>query len=624
MCGIAGFLSTRTSTTERELTVDRMCSAMHHRGPDDGGRISRGPITLGMRRLAIFDPANGHQPWQSDDGRYTLVFNGALLNFRELRTELEQLGRPFRTECDTEVLLAALTHWGTLCLNRLRGMFAFALWDDHVQSLWLARDPLGVKPLYFRPSESSGDFVFASELRALQKAGGDFTIDPEALADTLAFLAVPSPRTLYRGIFSLGAGESLRWKGGRLEKAFYWDFSLRSRNERPCTDVREFTHELRARLQDSVRYHLIADVPVGLFLSGGLDSAVLAGLATQSGSHPIRTFSIGFDEAGYSEAEEAAATARHFGCEHRAAVITGPRVAADLDRLLGAMDQPTGDALNVYYASETAQAGGVRVVLSGLGSDELFGGYGYFEKLLKLHRYQRSWRWAPRPFRRGLAGLLCRGSSRTQKVADLFAEANTLNELAACSRRVWSTSAVRDLTDGRAGSASHPALKRLSATLADADPFETLSAWELQTYMADVLLRDGDTMSMRHSLELRVPFVDRPMIEWLWRQPSAWRHTPEKPKSALAAAMSDLLPPGMAGRPKRGFALPMDRWIRRDLRPFMEDTFAAPSVGRSGFFSVREVQARWKHFLSHEDERSWSRLWSLAVTIAFLNRRASR
>ena len=624
MCGIAGFLSSRTSAAERESTVDRMCTAMHHRGPDDGGRISRGPITVGMRRLSIFDPANGHQPWQSDDGRFTLVFNGALINFRELRSELEQLGHPFRTECDTEVLLAALIHWGARCLNRLRGMFAFALWDDQAQSLWLVRDPFGVKPLYFRMSESSGDFVFASELRALQKAGGDFTIDPDALADTLAFLAVPAPRTLYRGIFSLSPGESVRWKGGRLEKTFYWDFSLRSRNDRPCTDVREFTQELRVRLYDSVRCHLNADVPVGLFLSGGLDSAVLAGLATQSASHPIRTFSIGFDEAGYSEAEEAASTACHFGCEHHATVITAQRVVADLDRLLGAMDQPTGDALNVFYASEAAQAGGVRVVLSGLGSDELFGGYGYFKQLPKLHRYQWSWRWVPRPLRRGLAGLFSRGSARTQKIADLVAGANTLNELAACSRRVWSTWAVRDLTDGRAGSATHPALKRLSATLADADPFETLSAWELQTYMADVLLRDGDTMSMRHSLELRVPFVDRPLIEWLWRQPSAWRDTPETPKSALAAAMADLLPPRLAGRPKRGFTLPMDRWIRRELRPFMEDTFTAASVGRSGFFSVKEVQARWNHFLSHEDERNWSRLWSLAVTIAFLNQRAPR
>jgi len=624
MCGIAGFLSARTSAADRETTVDRMCTAMIHRGPDDGGRISRGPITVGMRRLSIFDPANGHQPWQSDDGRYTLVFNGALLNFRELRAELEKLGRAFRTECDTEVLLAALIQWGSPCLNRLRGMFAFALWDDQARSLWLARDPFGVKPLYFRLSESSGDFVFASELRALQKAGGDFSIDPEALADTLAFLAVPAPRTLYRGVFSVGPGESIRWKGGRVEKTFYWDFSLRSRNDRPCTDVREFSHELRARLHDSVRCHLIADVPVGLFLSGGLDSAVLAGLANQSVSHPIRTFSIGFEEAGYSEAEEAAATARHLGCEHHAAVITGQRVVADLDRLLAAMDQPTGDALNVFYASEVAKAGGVRVVLSGLGSDELFGGYGYFRQLTQLHRYQRSWRWVPRPLRRSLAGLFSRGSSRTQKVADLIAEANTLNELAACSRRVWSTWAVRDLTDGHAGSGTHPALKRLSATLTAADPFETLSAWEMQTYMTDVLLRDGDTMSMRHSLELRVPFVDRPLIEWLWRQPSAWRNTPEKPKAALATATADLLPPGLANRPKRGFALPMDQWIRRDLRPFMEDTFAAPSVGRSGFFSVKDVRARWSHFLAHEDERSWSRLWSLAVTIAFLNQKASR
>ncbi|MFO1451966.1 MAG: asparagine synthase (glutamine-hydrolyzing) [Opitutaceae bacterium] len=624
MCGIVGHFSTRVSPADRSRIVERMCAALLHRGPDDGGVITKGPITLGIRRLAVIDPENGHQPWQSDDARFTLVFNGAILNFRELRAELEELGRSFRTDSDTEVLLAAFIHWGEACLPRLRGMFAFAVWDDHLQQLFLARDAFGIKPLYLRASPSGTDLWFASEIRALQQACDDFTLDPQALCDTLAFLAVPAPRTLYREVLSLRPGEYARWKQGRLERVRSWDFSKRARTDPACRDATAFVTELRARLEDTVRVHLIADVPVGVFLSGGLDSALLAGLAARKVTRPLQTFSVGFAEAGYSETEQAAATARHLGCDHHTTVVTGNRVVDDLDRLLDAMDQPTGDALNTYYASELAARGGVKVVLSGLGADELFGSYPSFRQIPQLQRYQSLWRWVPRSLRRGVTGLTAGRSTRTQKMADVFAYANDRHDLAACSRRVWSTRSLRRLADGRVSAALHPGLAEMRASLNDADTFETISAWELQTYMSDVLLRDSDVMSMRHSLELRVPFADRPLVEWLWSQPSAWRNTPAQPKSALAAAGADVLPPGLAGRPKWGFTLPMNAWMRAELRPFLEDTFTAASVGQSGFFSVKEVQAQWQHFLRRDDARGWSRLWSLAVTIAFLNRRRSR
>ncbi|MBL9193509.1 MAG: asparagine synthase (glutamine-hydrolyzing) [Opitutaceae bacterium] len=624
MCGIAGIFSTRVSPADRVARVERMCAALVHRGPDEGGQITRGPMTLGVRRLAIIDPQEGHQPWQSDDARYTLVFNGALLNFRELRTELESHGRAFRTECDTEVVLASFLHWGEACYARFRGMFAFAVWDDFAQTLVLVRDPFGIKPLYVRTSSPGHDLEFASEIRALRQGCNDLEIDPQAVEDALAFLAVPAPRTVYRGVTSLLPGECARWKGGRLERVRFWDFSRRDRSHSACTDGEEFTGQLRQRLADSVRAHLIADVPVGFFLSGGLDSTSLVALATQAATAPVRSFSVGFDEPGYSESEPAAAAARHLGCDHQTLVVSGARLARDLERILAAMDQPTGDAINTFYASEAARAGGVRVVLSGLGADELFGGYGSFRELPQLATWQAWWRWIPAPIRRAMARVMGRGSMRSQKLWDCFAATRDPNDLAATSRRVWSRQAVRLLTGRPGGSTLHPAHAALRSALSDADSFERLSAWELQTYMSDVLLRDGDVMSMHHSLELRVPFVDRPLIEWLWCQPSAWRNTPAQPKSALAKAVADLLPPGVAGRPKWGFTVPMDTWMRRDLLPFLEDTFSAESVRKSGFFEVAAVQTAWTRFRRSRDSRGWSRLWSLAVLLTFLNREGSR
>jgi asparagine synthase (glutamine-hydrolysing) len=602
-----------------------MCDRLRHRGPDDDGLLTVGPASLGMRRLAIFDPAHGHQPWQSDDGRLTLVFNGAVTNFRDLRHTLEGRGRFFRTECDTEVLLAAFETGGADCLARLRGMFAFAVWERDRRELFLARDPFGVKPLYLHQLPGGG-IAFASEVRAL-RAGlpGLGDVDPTAVAELLAFLAVPSPRTLYRGIASLRPGEYARWRDGALERVLYAPPGRLAIDETPEASPSAFTAALRQRLERSVAEHLLADVSVGLFLSGGLDSAALAGLAARTVSTPLRTFTVGFGEPGYNEADAAAETARHLGCAHTADVLTGKRVAADLDRLLDAMDQPTGDGVNTHYASQLASAGGVRVVLSGLGGDELFGGYGHFRQLPRIARFLPVWRLVPGPLRRAVGGIIGRGSSRREKLGDLLGHATRLHELAALSRRVWSARAVAELT-GRPpalGSPFHPALPLFREALPSADPFAVLGAWERNTYMSDVLLRDSDVMSMGHSLELRVPFLDRPLAAWLERQPPEWVHTPARPKSALAAAVADLLPPDLAGRRKWGFTLPFPVWMRRELRPFLEDTFAPASAGRSGLFVAQAVRNRWVAFRDGSDDAQWSRLWTLAVLIAFLNRRAA-
>ena len=364
MCGIAGFIDAGTPPDVRADAVLRMCTAMIHRGPDDAGMVTRGPATIGMRRLAIFDPANGHQPMEAEGGRYSLVFNGAIYNFQSLQAELEAAGFSFRTRCDTEVLLAALIHWGESALGRLRGMFAFALWDSQEQTLLAARDPFGIKPLYY--TREGGRLLFASELNALLASGSvPGEISADSVADYLAWLAVPAPKTIYKGILSLQPGECLRFQGGQLDVRAAWSFRSIPAHAL-CRSKDEFVHELRGRLEDSIRAHVLADVPVGAFLSGGLDSAVIAGLMSRATGNALKTFSIGFEEDGFSEADEAEATARHFGAVHHTRILTGDEVARDIGDILAACDQPTGDGVNTFYASQTAQQGGVKVALSGL------------------------------------------------------------------------------------------------------------------------------------------------------------------------------------------------------------------------------------------------------------------
>jgi len=620
MCGIAGFISQEQPSYLRRAAVERMCTAMQRRGPDDSGIYSSVTATLGMRRLAIFDPANGQQPMSTADGRYQIVFNGAIYNFRELRAALESSGTNFRTQCDTEVLLMAYVQWGVQCLRRLRGMFAFAIWDAQEHLLFLARDPFGIKPLYY--AHDGATLLFASELNALVTSGVvPIAIDPTALNASLSYLAVPAPRTIYKGLLSLRPGECAIYKGDNLAIRTYWSFrdAIESDSE-TCRSQKKFHRELRSRLEDSIRAHSLADVPVGAFLSGGLDSSAVVALMQRTGSTKLKTFSIGFSESAYSEAAEAEESAKYFGTEHQTHVLTGEQVARDIESIIASYDQPTGDAINSYYVSQIARAGGVTVALSGLGGDELFGGYPWFKTTPKLARWLPWWRRMPSPVRDLVLARLKRGDSREQKLADFLRHARNIHELAALQRRNFSEAARRNLLNGEVHYTPHPELTHLPAELEDADPTEIVSAWELRTYMADVLLRDSDVMSMRHSLELRVPFVDRPLIEWLWSQRTRFKHTSGQPKHALATAVHDLLPPAIAKRPKRGFTLPLEQWMRGPLRPFLEETFTLANITRSGLFNGAGVQGRWQSFITGDDPREWSRVWTLAIAVAFVNR----
>lgn len=631
MCGIAGLLSPRLNPAAREDAVARMVQREQHRGPDDRGLCSDGPLTLGMCRLAIIDPANGHQPMQSPDGRFSLVFNGAIYNHRELRAGLAARGWDFRTQCDTEVLLAAYALDGAACLGRLRGMFAFAVWDATEQKLFAARDPLGIKPFYYARLPDAG-VVFASELNALL-AGGQVAreIDPASVGEYLAWFSVPAPRTIYNGISNLPPGHCLTADAaGRARTAAWWHLPPPAAPGRVATSYHDFVHGLRHQLEDSIRAHRVADVPVGAFLSGGMDSTAIVGLMTQGGASRLKTFALVFGESGFSEQASARLAAQTHGTDHHEELITGARVAADLPRILASFDQPTGDGINTYYASQTARQGGVTVALSGLGGDELFGGYPSFRDLPRMNRLLPFWRRLPAGLRgRVVAFLRDRPDTRSRKLADFLAHARDLHELAALQRRVLPETVRLGLLapDVRAQTQrlgpNHPMLDDFAFELAGADPFQVISAWELRTYMADVLLRDSDVFSMAHSLELRVPFVDRVLLEWLWPQRAWFKYDPRQQKRALADATADLVPAAIRRRRKQGFALPFSRWMLGELTPFLEETFSPVSLSGCPWLQAAEAAALWHGYKAGRDPRAWSRVWTLAVLINFANRRTA-
>jgi len=629
MCGIAGFFAAARQPAEREAVVGRMVQRQAHRGPDDRGIFSSGPVTLGMCRLAIFDPANGHQPMASPDGRFTIVFNGAIYNYRELQPALTAGGWQFRTNCDTEVLLAAYAQHGPACLPHLRGMFAFAVWDEREQTLFAARDPLGIKPLYHARTPDGG-ILFASEINAL--LASDLLpreIDPASAGEYLAWFSVPAPRTIYRGISNLPPGHALAVDPrGRVRPHAWWQLPAAVQPDRAAGNYQDFVHGLRHQLEDSIRAHRVADVPVGAFLSGGMDSTAVAGLMARGSRHRLKTFALIFGEAEFSEQGPARLAAEAFGTEHHEELLTGQRVAADLPRILASLDQPTGDGINTWYVSQTARQGGVTVALSGLGGDELFGGYPSFRDLPRLNSLLPWWRRLPGGVRRTvIAQLRARSGSRPRKLADFLAHARDLHELASLQRRVLPETVRLGLLspDARAQAErlgpNHPMLEDFAFQLAGADPFQVISAWELRTYMTDVLLRDSDVFSMAHSLELRVPFVDRVLLEWLWPQPAWFKYDPRQTKRALADATADIVPAAIRTRRKQGFTLPFARWMRQELRPFLDETFSPASLAHCPWLEAGAAAHVWESYKQGGDPRAWSRAWTLAMLIAFANRK---
>lgn len=602
MCSISGILS--ASRNDLNECVGRMNAALTHRGPDDQGIANCGHVVLGNTRLAIIDTSDaGHQPMH--DAGCCITYNGETYNFKQLRKEIDSDQHAWRSSSDTEVVLRAFTKWGTDAFRRLRGMFALAIWDG--AELVLARDPLGIKPLYYYVTET--EFVFASELRALLASG----IVPRKLSSAgvdsyLAMGSVEAPLTIVDGVRQVLPGECLRVRMTGKVEITATTFAHTQHDTNGLRSRADAVARLRSELEESLRLHLVSDVPLGVFLSGGMDSSALVALTSRITGDAPRTFSVVFDEPEYSEAPHARAIAARFNTDHSETRLTEDQLLAMLPDAISALDQPTMDGINTFIVSKAVKNAGVTVALSGLGGDELFAGYPSFRRALQVDAMSAMSKHLLRAAS-GFGKVALNGSTQRQKFWQLAASDYRAEDVYRITRQLFSPQSVKALTT------RHP-LVRDKVDRQHTDTVNTISSLELHGYMTNTLLRDTDTMSMAHSLEVRVPLVDVKVVEFALSLPGKWKLNGSSngvAKPLLADAVADLLPRETMTRPKMGFTLPFEKWMRGRLRTDVAAVLHDAAQLRKLGLSAGAVQKIWSVFLRKPRAIGWSRPWSLYV-----------
>jgi asparagine synthase (glutamine-hydrolysing) len=631
MCGIAGIVG-----YEGTVCVEALRRAMHaleHRGPDDGGlqvvRVPAQPpyeVGLANRRLAILDlsPA-GHQPMADSATGNWIVYNGEVYNFAQIKASLEKEGVRFSSHCDTEVVLKAYARWGTDCLQRFRGMFALAIWDAERQRLFLARDRLGKKPLYY--GDFGRQFFFGSEVRCLLAGGwASRTLNYPGLLSFLTFGSVYDPETIIEGVHALRAGHYLIWESGRAEEIEYWDpisgeaaqwLEPGAVSSNSGVLPRKKMEELEALLEEAARLRLVSDVPVGVFLSGGIDSSAVVALLSREASARTSTFSIVFEEQEYNEAPFSRMVAERFKTDHHECLLSQKDAREAIPEAVRAMDQPTMDGVNTYVVSREARRAGLKVALSGLGGDELFAGYDTFATVPKMERFSRAWKRVPAGVRALTAGAYSRlvpASDRQRKVATLFKERGEQANPYILARSLFTPDQQRKLLSSHRDQPSLETEGPVTGSLRRAgglDPINQVSYLELRNYMLNTLLRDCDVMSMAVGLEVRVPLIDHKLVEFVMALPGRIKMNGHVPKHLLVEAVGNL-PPEVVQRRKRGFAFPFERWMREDFRGELESVFLGVDKGElSQHLDTRSVNSVWFDFLG--GRVSCSRPWALYV-----------
>lgn len=612
MCGICGLAALDGGAIDAG-PLAAMSAALAHRGPDDAGAVADGPVALAARRLAIIDLAGGHQPLASEDGQVHAVQNGEILNHAALRRDLERGGHRFATRCDTEVLVHLWEERGEDMLDALRGMFALAIWDARERRLLLARDRFGIKPLYWR--SAGGVLSFASELKALRTMPGfRGDLDGDALEAYFAFNCVPSPLTIFRDVRKLEPGTLLSWRPGSAPQLRRWCRPAPAQaHEVRREDERELAAELADRLRDSVRAHLVSDVPVGVWLSGGVDSGLLAALAARESGERLRTFSIGFHERSFDELDRARAVAERLGAEHHEAIL-GPDAAERMPRIAASFDEPYADS-SALPTDAVAQltAGHVKVALSGEGGDELFGGYQTYAADLLAPRLAGVARLVrplveriPSSSRRVSLDYRARRFVRAAGLAPLERH-HGWKEILAPDVRAQLLAPVHD---GRAPLDPLDGLRRRYAETAGAPPLARLQDVDLAPYLADDLLTKTDRMSMAHSLEVRVPFLDPHVAELALALPSSAKVRGLAKKRLLRSVAATLLPREVARGAKRGFSIPMAAWLRGPLLPMARDLLAPAALARGGVLDPAPVTRLIEEHVARRDDHSRA-LWGL-------------
>ncbi|GAB5548983.1 MAG: amidotransferase 1, exosortase A system-associated [Sandaracinaceae bacterium] len=628
MCGIAGAVGLIESGLPD--AVARMTDAQAHRGPDQDGQWRSGErgrgAVLGHRRLSILDLSEaGRQPMIDPETGVVIAYNGEAYNFGELAAELRALGVELKSTSDTEVVLKAYARWGEKAIARLRGMFAIALWDPRDQTLLLARDRLGIKPLYY--AEVDGALLFASEIRAMLASEKIARrLDPSALERFLWHGFVPGPGTLIEGVKLLPAGTCMRipLEGGPSRPAPYWTLP----KHRPVGED-EAVADLSERLNEAVKLRLIADVPLGIFLSGGVDSSAVAALAQRAADAPVTTFNISFEEARYDESKYARQVAEKLGTEHREIALTEQDFTGHLDEALESIDQPTFDAINTWFVSRAVKQAGLTVALAGTGGDELFGGYASFTDIPKARRVASALGPVPQRAKAALADAVVAAKTgrasevspqtRWGKLADVLGTRGDRLALYQTSYALFTREMNRQLALRPSGTLDWGLDVARAAELReliDGEPdLHAVSLLELSSFLGERLLRDTDAASMDVSLEVRVPLLDHLVVESLARVPIARRFEPLRRKQLLREMMADDLDPAMFDRPKAGFELPLAVWCRRGLGPKLANTFRdlvlAHRIGLNG----EAVGRVWRAFDKGGAGVYWSRVWALFVLL---------
>ncbi len=598
MCGICGIV--RFSGGIETRSVDAMCEAIRHRGPDDGGAYASPArdCVLGSRRLAIIDltPA-GRQPMSEPGDRFWITYNGEVYNFVELRAELEARGHRFRSRTDTEVVLHLYQEYGERCVERLNGLFAFAIWDQQERSLFLARDRFGIKPLYY--SWAGEWFLFGSEIRAILASGlVPARADSSAVAGYLMMGSVPDDRTILIGVASLAPGHCATLQSTGLTVRQYWSHvdELRQAIPLPAGEAEE---AVREGMKAAVQRQMVSDAPLGLFLSSGMDSTMLAALMRAGGHERIRSVSVSFDESAFDEGSMARRVAERFGLEHVDTRVTFHDFQSHLDSIVSAMDQPSADGINTYFVSMAARQAGLTVALSGLGADELFGGYPSFTVVGTVQRAMRALARVPgheqfMPLLDVLPGIP-RGA---RKLARWSNGSTSLAAAYLAVRGLLSPEEVRSLV----GSATLPDPAAYAEQVAPIDGLPEMagiSVLESRVYMHNQLLRDTDAMSMAHSLEVRVPFLDNEIAALAAR---CSHLLGGRPKAVLAGARSIYFPLGLPDRPKQGFTFPLEAWLAGPLAERVEHG------SDSGGVSAPDMRRLWTEFRA--GRRHWAQVWA--------------
>jgi len=611
MCGIAGIIGLGNKDQAGNL-IKQMTQKMAHRGPDADGHFVDEGIALGHRRLSIIDlNPESNQPFLDNSGNYAMVFNGEIYNYLEVKKELSDYD--FKTKSDTEVVLAAYIKWGAQFLNKLNGMFALAIWDKREKTLFTARDRVGIKPFYYY--QKDGLFLFSSEIRSILASDQiPKKINKNAVVDFLNYQAPQSPLSIIENVHQLESGTYAIWKDGVFKTHRFWNIATPYKNGLEYDDEKKVQKNIERLLLESVERRMIADVPLGAFLSGGIDSSGIVALMSEISEKPINTFAVVFNEKEYDESEYSSLVAKKYNTEHHPILLKPEQFLEELPNALNSMDTPTGDGPNSYVVSKVTKEAGITVALSGLGGDELFAGYPVFNQLTSLNKYSSFWMLPTFLRKTGAALLSLKGQNhKSERLKDLMTKEDfSFEKIYPTFRKLSSKTALKSISESLpfAHNTIESILKKNKNYIEDLPFLSKITVGEMTGYTQNVLLKDSDQMSMASALELRVPFFDHTLIEYVMNVPDKIKF-PKYSKSLLVESLAPRLPDEIVHRKKMGFSFPYEYWMKKELKSFCEEK--VNGLAKRSLFNGGYLEDLWQRFLKGDPKIMWVNVWLIVV-----------